>query len=56
MEAFIFLDKGSTNLGDRALDIGRSSVGGDSTTGKRSEGLSPQGRSLTDCSTEEHFV
>jgi hypothetical protein len=45
---------GSTNLRDRALGLRGGGVGSDSATGKRSESLTPQRRSLAGCSTEEH--
>lgn len=49
---FQFSGRVSTNLRD-VLGVRRGGVGGDGTTGKRSE-LTPKGRSLAGRSTEEH--
>lgn len=43
----------STNLRD-VLGVRRGGVGGDRTTGKRSESLTPERSSLAGCRTEEH--
>lgn len=56
MGVFQISGKGSTNLRDGGLDFGGRGVGGDSATGERSKGLTPQRRSLASRSTEEHVV